>query len=210
MTNFDEVVAAWQQDEAVDRIHPLRQRSEEEYWASGVSQAEEIASMLHIGARVIDFGCGDGRLAIPMHQAGLRVLAVDASTEMLHRLTDKEPEIAAVQSDGMNLFEEVAPEPDKDVWLADAVVCRAVLIHHGYNDVARLVGQFAKVVKPGGLLIADWPVSEKPSERSHWIGVTTWDRSIRDKTADLAGWEPVQVDSDPSIWRRKDDSDDVL
>jgi SAM-dependent methyltransferase len=123
---------------------------------------------------------------------------------MLNRLTEREPEIATLQSDGTDI-ESVFP----DAWKADALVCRAVLIHHGYNDVARLVKNFATLVKPGGLLIADWPVGT-PRERSHWIDVTTWDRPTRDKTADLAGWEPVEVDNDPSIWRRKDDSDDVL
>lgn len=196
-SSFDGVVQAWDQADPV-AIHPLRQQSEEAYWASGEAQAQEVISLVPPNARVIDFGCGDGRLAIPMYRAGLGVLAVDASAAMLDRLREREPEIATYQSTGgLDLPED---------YLADALVCRAVLIHHGYNDVARLVKNFAALVKPGGLLIADWPVSEKPTERSHWIGVTTWDRSIRDKTADLAGWEPVEVENDPSIWRRKDDS----
>jgi SAM-dependent methyltransferase len=198
MTDFEDVVTAWQQPEAVGRIHPLRQVSEDAYWASGEAQAREVFSLVGEGARVIDFGAGDGRLSIPMHRAGLQVLAVDSSPEMLHRITDREPEIATITSDGDNLAFALAGDK------ADAVVCRAVLIHHSHKDVTRLVAQFAQVVKPGGLLIADWPVSEAPSERSDWIGVTTWDRSIRDEVALRLGWEPVSVDSDPSVWRRTD------
>jgi 2-polyprenyl-3-methyl-5-hydroxy-6-metoxy-1,4-benzoquinol methylase len=199
-SSFDGVVQAWNEADPV-AIHPLRQQSEEAYWASGVAQAQEVISLVPEGAYVIDFGCGDGRLAIPMHRAGLHVLAVDASAAMLNRLREYEPEIATHQSTGETFEIPLG-------WEADAVVCRAVLIHHGYNDVARLVKKFATLVKPGGLLIADWPVAATPRERDHWIDVTTWDRSIRDTTADLAGWEPVEVENDPTIWRRK--HDDIL
>lgn len=201
MTDFEDVIEAWQQPEAVERIHPLRQVSEVDYWASGVAQAQQVISLVGEGARVIDFGAGDGRLAIPMHQSGLQVLAVDSSPEMLHRITDREPEIATITSNGDNLAFALAGEK------ADAVVCRAVLIHHSYKDVTRLVARFADVVKPGGLLIADWPVSETPAERNDWIGVTTWDRTVRDEVANRLGWEPQDVDGDPSVWVRKDDSD---
>lgn len=201
MTDFEDVVAAWRQPEAVGRIHPLRQVSEDAYWASGEAQAEEVAALLPAGARVIDFGAGDGRLAIPMHRHGLQVLAVDSSPEMLHRITDQVPEIATITSNGDNLAFALAGEK------ADAVVCRAVLIHHSHKDVTRLVARFADVVKPGGLLIADWPVSETPAERNDWIGVTTWDRTVRDEVANRLGWEPQDVDGDPSVWVRKDDSD---
>lgn len=201
MTDFEDVIGAWQGPEAFDRIHPLRRVSEEAYWASGEAQAAEVVSLVPEGAFVVDFGCGDGRLSIPLHRAGLHVLAVDSSEEMLYRLREREPQIATHLSDG-EAFE--VPKG----WEADALVCRAVLIHHAYKDVGRLVKRFAEVVKPGGLLIADWPVSEKPSERDSWIGVTTWDRSIRDHTAAQAGWEPVEVESDPSIWRRRED--DIL
>jgi 2-polyprenyl-3-methyl-5-hydroxy-6-metoxy-1,4-benzoquinol methylase len=201
MTDFEDVVAAWQKPEAVDRIHPLRQQSEDAYWRSGVYQADEVVSLVSEGARVIDFGAGDGRLSIPMHRAGLKVLAVDSSPEMLLRIIEQEPNIATLRSDGEDLAQYVSSTLDK----ADAVVCRAVLIHHSYKDVTRLVAHFAQVVKPGGLLIADWPVSEAPSERSDWIGVTTWDQAVRDEVALRLGWEPQDVDDDPSVWVRRDD-----
>lgn len=211
MTDFEDVITAWQQPEAVDRIHPLRRKSEDAYWASGVAQAQQVMDVLvdqlveFDRPRVIDFGAGDGRLAIPMHQKGLGVLAVDSSREMLNRLTDREPGIATLVSDGDDLGEYV--QETTAGWKADALVCRAVLIHHSYKDVTRLVARFADVVKPGGLLLADWPISDQPAERSDWIGVTTWDRSIRDEVAARLGWEPLDVDSDPSVWVRKDDSD---
>lgn len=211
MTNFEDVLAAWQDPNSAERIHPTRRISEEAYWASGMPQAKQVADAISDvlggvvkGARVIDFGAGDGRVAIPMFELGMKVLAVDASREALDRLTEREPGIATYVSDGSDL---TAFSDDHEAHLADALVCRAVLIHHSYKDVTRLVAEFAKVVKPGGLLIADWPTSERPEERTDWIGVTTWDRSVRDEVADRLGWEPVNADGDPGVWRRKIDED---
>lgn len=217
MTDFEDVIQAWQQPEAVERIHPTRQVNEEAYWRSGEAQAQQIIDVLtHTSGftpsdevRIIDFGAGDGRIAIPLHRSGgIGVLAVDSSREMLNRLTDREPEIATHVSDGDDLSEYV--QETTAGWKADALVCRAVLIHHSYKDVTRLVARFADVVKPGGLLIADWPVSDRPAERTDWIGVTTWDRSIRDEVATRLGWEPVSVDSDPSVWMRRDDTEKIV
>lgn len=213
MTDFEDVVAAWQEPDSAKRIHPTRQISEDAYWASGEPQAQQVVDVLTDvlgtaeGARVIDFGAGDGRVAIPMFRAGLKVLAVDSSRAALQRLTEREPGIATYVSTGDDLVDYFTPgiPASPEAQRADALVCRAVLIHHSYRDVARLVQRFAEVVKPGGLLIADWPTSEQPAERSDWIGVTTWDRSIRDEVSARAGWEPLNADGDPTVWRRRDD-----
>ena len=204
MSDFNEVIKAWREDDAVNRIHPTREhQGEEAYWASGEAQAKQILWLVPKKAHVIDFGAGDGRLAIPLHNAGLKVLAVDSSKEMLQRITDREPEIATMFSNGNDLPKKYGEDSEK----ADALISRAVLIHHSYKDVGRLLKKFAEVVKPGGLLIVDLPISDRPAERSDWIGVTTWERSILLETTKMAGWEPIDADSSPSTWKRVDDSD---
>lgn len=215
MADFEDIIAAWDTPEAIARIHPTRRISEEAYWASGETQAQQVVDTINdvLGLpdrapRVIDFGAGDGRVAIPMYRTGLKVLAVDSSREALNRLTEREPGIATYVSDGDHLADYFK---GSDSQRADAVVCRAVLIHHSYKDVTRLVARFADVVRPGGLLIADWPTSDRPSERNDWIDVTTWDRSTRDEVAFRLGWEPLNADGDPSVWQRKHDKvDDVI
>ena len=41
-------------------------------------------------ARIVDFGAGTGRLAVPLANAGYRVTAVDACAEMLEQLRRKD------------------------------------------------------------------------------------------------------------------------
>jgi 2-polyprenyl-3-methyl-5-hydroxy-6-metoxy-1,4-benzoquinol methylase len=153
-----------------------------------VAQAEHAAQWIPEGGTVVDFGCGDGRISVPLARMGFDVIAVDASRNMLTRLWAGAQDLFrdghqlhTCLSDGTDLVEqlgEFAP--------VDTVVCRAVLIHHSHADVARLVEEFTKILKPGGALIADWPLGPH-HERRDWIGVTTWDPEKRQEIADRLG-----------------------
>ena len=63
MTAAD-VIQAWDRADPT-AIHPLRRVSEDAYWDSGKAQADMLASVIPGNAKVMDFGCGDGRVAIP-------------------------------------------------------------------------------------------------------------------------------------------------
>ena len=169
--NFAEVVQAW--DRADPKfIHPAREHeSEAAYQASGQQQADAIAELLSPGATVLDFGCGDGRVAIPLHQHGFHVIAADSSVNMLNRLSARKPEIGTLPTDGSDLTARLGDLALDDV---DAVVCLAVLIHHDHAGGRRIIEALAEVLHPGGLMILHWPSSESPSERRTWIEVTTW------------------------------------
>lgn len=201
MTTFDEVVAAWQTADPT-AIHPLRSVSDEAYWESGRAQALEAAIWIPEGGTVLDFGCGDGRLSIPLATMGYDVVAVDASPEMLARLADhaysddtiKFRYLVPVLSDGTDLDTKGLPAPD-------VVIARAVFIHHDYESVARLVTNLAAILKPSGYLIADWPISEAPRERRDWIDVTTWDYTHREQVATDAGLTLI-ANTTPSVWRK--------
>lgn len=200
MLDFTQVVEAWQQA-PVEAIHPLRSISDEAYWESGRSQALDASHWIEEGGTVVDFGCGDGRVSIPLARLGFQVYAVDSSQEMLARLwenavtpTEREG-LTTVWSDGSDL------DSYSFAGKLDAVVCRAVLIHHGYDDATRLVLELAKVLKPGGVLIADWPTGPR-YERLSWTDVTTWEPAHRLAVADGAGLELVE-DATPSVWRRR-------
>lgn len=201
MTTFRSVVDSWRHADP-KMIHPTREHvSEQAYWESGKPQAELIHELLPDGGTVLDFGCGDGRIAIPLAKLGCVVYAVDASQEMLVRLQQQTGwrEIdRIVLSDGTNI-PTLFPEP------VDAVNARAVLIHHSHTDVIRLVRNLTKVIRPGGFLVADWPVG-KHHERRDWIDVTTWDKEHRDKVAASVGLELVSEGVptvSPSVWRKK-------
>ena len=202
--SFRSVVDAWDADGAAGGhgIHPLPVDSAE-WWALGEIQAAQVGDHAEVGAFVIDFGCGYGRLSIPLAQAGYNVLAVDASQAMLDGLTaraaDSGVEVGTLRSDGSDLgiiVDHVVGER------AAVVIARAVLIHHDYAGVARLAIALAGVLRPGGTLIADWPVADHPRERTTWTDVTTWGRRQRDEVAARAGLEPVDT-GDVSVWRKR-------
>lgn len=178
------VIQAW---DAADpaAIHPLRQVSEDAYWESGRAQADMLASVIPDGARVLDFGCGDGRVAIPLAGLGYEVTAVDSSRRMLDRLTERAPDITTVQAAADGIAAHLGRRR------MDAVYALAVLIHHSYTDCLNIVGKLRAATKLGGILVLDWPVSEQPGEADSWIGVTTWSRQQQADACARIGLEPV-------------------
>lgn len=177
MTAAD-IIDAWDQPDAAGAIHPSRGISEVAYWESGKSQAELLAADIPAGAKVMDFGVGDGRVAIPMRALGYDVTGVDTSPNMLAALAERDPDLATFQSDGSDFGKHLGRRK------FDAVYCLAVLIHHDYVTGEELIANLSAVVKKGGLLILDWPVSEHPEEGAVWLDVTTWAQARQDQLVD--------------------------
>lgn len=191
----EEVIAAWDQPEAAGAIHPTRGISEYAYRASGATQARLLAGQFPSGARVMDFGCGDGRVAVPLREMGFDVTGVDASPRMLAALAERDPDVTTFQSDGSDFGKHLGRRK------FDAVYCLAVLIHHDYETGEQLVERLRSVVKKGGLLALDWPTSDDPSDGHGWIGVTTWSRDRQDETAARLKMERIKADQPWSLWR---------
>jgi 2-polyprenyl-3-methyl-5-hydroxy-6-metoxy-1,4-benzoquinol methylase len=198
LVDFNEVLAAWEADAKAGgkSIHPFDPDSRE-FWDLGWAQAEQVAQYAKPGARVVDFGAGIGRLSIPLVSMGYDVIAVDASASMLEELKrrakDAGVEVATALSDG-DLSKVLGRRK------ADVILARAVLIHHDYEGVERIVTQLSKALKKGGHLIADWPLGAS-GERKDWIDVTTWQHGHRLEVAQRAGLDPVDS-GDPSVWRK--------
>lgn len=186
MTAAD-VIDAWDQADP-QAIHPLRRVSEEAYWESGQQQAHALATVIPAGAKIMDFGCGDGRVAIPMAALGYEVTAVDASQRMLDRLNDRAPVLTTVHAAADGIAAHLGRRR------MDAVYSLAVLIHHSYADCLDIITRLRAATKLGGVLVLDWPVSEQPSEASHWIGVTTWSCEQQADACARIGLESVDSD----------------
>lgn len=199
MPSFAAVVQAWRKADP-KHIHPTREHvSEVAYWESGKPQAKFVADLLPDGGTVLDFGCGDGRIAIPLTVMGFDVVAVDAAPEMIERL-NHQARVQGVEllgsfvNDGTSMYQ----------WKGefDAVNARAVFIHHSHTDVETLVKNLSTVLKRGGYLVADWPVGGH-HERIDWIDVTTWDYPHREQVAAFAGLK-LLIEGEPrvrpSVW----------
>jgi 2-polyprenyl-6-hydroxyphenyl methylase/3-demethylubiquinone-9 3-methyltransferase len=101
------------------------------------------------GRRVIDVGCGGGFMSVALAERGAQVRGVDPSEGSIRA--------ARAHADGLGLpleFQVGAGEalPMEDA-SADAVICVDVLEH--VADLAQVVREFSRVLKPGGVLLFD-------------------------------------------------------
>jgi SAM-dependent methyltransferase len=122
--------------------HPLRQ--------------DWLAAHLRPNARVLDYGCGYGRILNRLAQAGYRrPFGLDVSFEMLARARGQGPAAPLVQSDG-----RVVPFADS---VFDAVLLFAVLTCVVEDaDQRALLSEIERVLKPAGLLyISDYLLSDE-------------------------------------------------
>ncbi|MFD7705690.1 class I SAM-dependent methyltransferase [Streptomyces sp. NPDC059786] len=188
------VIQAWDVADP-SAIHPTRHLSEDAYWESGAVQAAMLADVIPAGVKVMDFGCGDGRVAIPLAGLGYEVTAVDSSQRMLDRLTERAPDLTVVQATADGIAGHLGRRR------MDAVYALAVLIHHNWVDCLAIVGKLRAATKLGGILVLDWPVSDTPSEADSWIGVTTWSREQQADACARLGLEPVDSDLPWGVYR---------
>lgn len=179
--NEADVIAAWDNADPV-AIHPTRTISEEAYWESGRIQAEALADLLPRKGAVLDYGCGDGRVAIPLHELGFKVTGADTSPKMLDLLEERAPHVPTFQ------IEDHGTQPGGFA----AVYCLAVLIHHDFADGRKIVKDIRDTTHVGGLMILDWPTSDGPHERQAWNQVTYWSQADQDNLAEELGMRRVE------------------
>lgn len=135
------------------------------------------------GARVVDLGCGNGQLGLPLARDGANVLAVDVSPAMIESLLAEAQRQHLPRLDGLATpIEELVLPPGS----IDLVVSSYALHHLRDADKARLVRSAAGWLKPGGrIVIADMMFGRGGSSRDKEI--------IRSKVSALAkkgigGW----------------------
>ena len=112
-------------------------------------EADLVAHLLgDSSGRVLDAGCGTGRVAIELARRGFSVDGVDADADMLATATDKAPELPWHQGDLAHLGDAVAGPFDL-ILLAGNVM---IFLDPG-TEQAVLAGCAGRLA-PGGLLVA--------------------------------------------------------
>src|SRR5688572_11002406 len=97
------------------------------------------------GERIIDLGCGTGRLTAQIAESGAEVIGVDRSPEMIGQARQNFPKLRFLLAD-IASFE--SPEP------ADAVFSNAAL--HWVTDAEAAARNVARSLRPGGRFVAEF------------------------------------------------------
>jgi len=95
------------------------------------------------GERILDLGCGDGRLTQRIAVSGALVTGVDASPQMVASARSREVEAEQARA-------EALPYPDASF---DAVFSNAAL--HWVRDQDAMLAEVHRVLKPGGRFVAE-------------------------------------------------------
>jgi SAM-dependent methyltransferase len=104
------------------------------------------------GTRVLDAGCGTGRVTIEMAERGFSVVGVDVDPDMLSAARAKRPELPWVEADLTDLARVVDAEFDVALLAGNVLI----FVRPGTEgDVVRAVGER---VAPGGLLVSGFSI----------------------------------------------------
>lgn len=115
------------------------------------------------GTRVMDAGCGTGRVAIELDRRGFAALGVDADPAMLARARAKAPELSWVEAD---LAELPGPATEFDLIL----LAGNVMIYLEPGTEGRVLRGLAGRLAPGGLLVSGFSI------RLDRLALQTYDR----------------------------------
>ena len=110
----------------------------------------------------LEIGIGTGRIALPLVEAGVHVVGVDVSTEMLRKLVEKTttdwPQIAV--SDATRL-------PFGDATFGSAIAAHVL---HLIPEWRTAVAEVVRVTRPGGLFLASRGGADRPQWYQDVVG----------------------------------------
>ncbi|RKS08516.1 methyltransferase family protein [Nocardiopsis sp. Huas11] len=112
-------------------------------------EARFCGVLLDPGARVLDAGCGTGRVAIRLAQEGYDCVGVDVDASMLAEARKAAPDMRWLEAD-LAETDSLGLEPDFDMVVAAGNVIP--LLAEGTE--AAVVASLSALLKPGGLFVA--------------------------------------------------------
>ncbi|WAC55621.1 class I SAM-dependent DNA methyltransferase [Gordonia sp. SL306] len=142
-------------------------------------EADLVGSLLDQigGTRVLDAGCGTGRVAIELRRRGFETVGVDADTTMLDTARRNDPDIEWIHADLADLGSHLVDDLFDVVALAGNVM---IFVHPGTEE--SVIAQLARRLRPGGLLVAGFALRpdrislEEYEQCASSAGLTPFDR----------------------------------
>lgn len=113
-------------------------------------EATFVDGITRPGARVLDAGCGTGRVAVRLAELGHRCVGVDVDASMLTVARRDAPDISWVQGDLADLPAEVREAAPYDV----VVLAGNVVPLLAEGTLPAVLRGLADLLAPGGLLVA--------------------------------------------------------
>ena len=113
---------------------------------------ELISNGVHPPAKIVDFGAGTGRLAIPLAQLGFDVTAVEPCSEMLNQLKKKDSQASVKRV--CSTMEDFKTEEKFDIALC---VFTVILYLLDVESLKKALSTAYEILKPDGRLLIDIP-----------------------------------------------------
>jgi cyclopropane fatty-acyl-phospholipid synthase-like methyltransferase len=136
--------------------------------------AEDLASRLAPGARVLELGCGAGSAETVLLAERFRLTGVDVSAEQIRRARETVPGAELVLGDMLEV--ELPAES------FDAECSFYVFNHVPRERLGELLGRIHGWLRPGGLALNAFGASDLPGWQGEWLGAETF----------FAGFEPSE------------------
>ena len=129
---------------------------------------DDLIRRLPEGAAVLDLGCGAGFPVAQRLAQRFVVTGVDISAEQLKLAREYVPIATFIKAD---MSELELPQGS-----FDAVVALYSIIHVPREEHGSLLRKIRRWLKPGGIFLATWPLTEWEGEEENWEGwgATMW------------------------------------
>lgn len=147
--------------DAVLYDHEYKRRRDDVLWYRGL--ARQLASEPRAGARplrVLELGCGSGRLLVPLVRDGCQVIGVDRSAAMLARCAERLARCGRAARGRAQLVRadfRALPLADGTAERFPLIVCPFNGFMHLYtrHDVEQCLAEVRRLLAPGGLFAFD-------------------------------------------------------
>lgn len=196
--SYNETIKKWDEvgrKNELAAIHPAGLAGEADFWKSGEADAARVVERVKAlgldpaDLSIVDYGCGFGRVSVPLTKAFRCVFGHDAAESFIdyYNVTDT-PENFYTPADIMPPI------------LGDIAFSISVFIHHTYENGVNMLKEVASMVKEGGYLLLQIPVYDVAREAETWTGVTVWTREQMKAAVKEAGLWIVEMWSSPGAF----------
>lgn len=194
-------------EDAIDCIYASYGQSHSVYSDISTAHAGSLRHQIHIvdrffppnkDARILEVGCGDGRLVEVAKRSGYRnVVGIDASSSMIDLAHERAMAEGIVNSDSLILADAVIYIQNQNPGEIDLIVAIDVIEHLQLHEILNFFAAAHAVLAPGGQVLIQVPNGASPFHGRILHGDLTHYRAFTDKSVHqighLCGFQSVET-----------------